>query len=180
MLIFCLLHFYLLIDYISHSTSNVIQSCLSSLLYENMHTSSTGDEDNPQLVIELAAGDLVALADRDPACESKSHAFVMFKGFMSIQAHRVAHACWTETNVAVLQGNLKGVALLLQSRTSQMFSVDIHPAANIGSGLVIDHAHSIVIGETAALGDNCTILHGVTLGELKDILKVGRARVNLI
>ncbi|GKV18781.1 hypothetical protein SLEP1_g29119 [Rubroshorea leprosula] len=100
--------------------------------------------------------DLKAVRERDPACISYLHCFLNFKGFQACQAHRLAHKLW-------LQGR-KVMALLIQSRVSEVFAVDIHPGAKIGRGIVIDHATGVVIGETAMVGDNVTILHDVTLG----------------
>jgi serine O-acetyltransferase len=79
-----------------------------------------------------------------------------FKGFQAMQAYRVAHWLWT-------QGR-RDLAYFVQMRSSEVYGVDIHPAARIGKGIMIDHAHSIVIGETAVVGDNVSMLHSVTLG----------------
>ncbi|XP_010905661.1 serine acetyltransferase 1, chloroplastic [Elaeis guineensis] len=100
--------------------------------------------------------DLRAARDRDPACAKMVHCFLYYKGFLALQAHRVAHRLWAEGRAAA--------ALLLQSRTSEVFAVDIHPGARIGSGVLLDHATGVVIGETAVVGDDVSILHGVTLG----------------
>ncbi|XP_072978918.1 probable serine acetyltransferase 4 [Typha angustifolia] len=100
--------------------------------------------------------DLRAARDRDPACAKMVHCFLYYKGFLAVQTHRAAHRLWTEGRTAA--------ALLLQSRASEVFAVDIHPAAKIGKGLLLDHATGVVIGETAVVGDDVSILHGVTLG----------------
>lgn len=100
--------------------------------------------------------DLKAIKERDPACTSYVHCFLNFKGFQACQAHRVAHKFWTQGRTVM--------AALIQSRVSEVFGVDIHPGAKIGSGLVMDHATGVVIGETAIVGENVTILHNVTLG----------------
>mmetsp|Transcript_13606 Transcript_13606/g.49469 ORF Transcript_13606/g.49469 Transcript_13606/m.49469 type:complete len:416 (+) Transcript_13606:173-1420(+) len=114
-------------------------------------------EYQPKIRIEeLSRADLEAIMDRDPACTSKLHAMLFFKGFHALQIHRVAHYLWRTGNVTM--------ALLLQSDASRTFAVDIHPAAVIGQGLMIDHATGVVIGETAKIGSDCTLLHGVTLG----------------
>ncbi|MDB4240911.1 serine O-acetyltransferase [Yoonia sp.] len=108
---------------------------------------------------ELAAAaraDLVATYDRDPACHRFMKPLLFFKGFQAVQAYRLGH--W------LYQNNRKDLAYFIQMRTSEMFGVDIHPAAKIGQGIMIDHAHSIVIGETAVVGDNVSMLHSVTLG----------------
>lgn len=105
---------------------------------------------------EAARRDLDAIRERDPALETYHPALLFFKGFHSVQTYRIAHVLWNE------QRHL--AALLLQSRMSQVYGVDIHPAARIGAGLMIDHATSVVIGETAVIEDNVSILHEVTLG----------------
>ncbi|KMW56592.1 Serine acetyltransferase [Candidatus Rhodobacter oscarellae] len=100
--------------------------------------------------------DIVATFDRDPACHRFLQPLLYFKGFQAIQAYRVANWYWREER--------KDMAYFLQMRCSEVFGVDIHPAAKIGQGIMIDHAHSIVIGETAVVGDNVSMLHSVTLG----------------
>ncbi|MCZ7675982.1 MAG: serine O-acetyltransferase [Roseovarius sp.] len=103
-----------------------------------------------------ARADIVAVEDRDPACDRFIQPMLFFKGFRAVQAHRVAHWLWR-------QGR-RDLARFFQMRCSEVFGVDIHPAARIGKGIMIDHAHSIVIGETAVVGDNVSMLHSVTLG----------------
>lgn len=105
---------------------------------------------------EAARADLVAVFERDPACHSLLQPLLFFKGFQAIQAHRISHWLWTHGR--------KDMAYLIQARVSEVFGIDIHPNARIGKGLMIDHAHSIVIGETAVVGDNVSMLHSVTLG----------------
>lgn len=100
--------------------------------------------------------DIRAVGDRDPAAKRYSEPFLYFKGFHALQTHRVAHWLWHQGREAL--------ALFLQNRTSEVFAVDIHPAARIGDGILIDHATSVVIGETAVIEDNVSILHEVTLG----------------
>ncbi|RLQ87737.1 serine O-acetyltransferase [Notoacmeibacter ruber] len=100
--------------------------------------------------------DLQAVYDRDPACRRYLDAFLYFKGFHALQAHRVAHWLW--------QQGRRDFALYLQSRASSVLSVDINPATEIGRGVFLDHASGIVIGETARIGDDVSILQGVTLG----------------
>jgi serine O-acetyltransferase len=103
-----------------------------------------------------ARADLSATLERDPACHKAVDAFLYFKGFQAIQTHRFANALWTMGR--------KDFALYLQSRSSQVFQVDINPAAKIGKGILLDHATGLVVGETAVIGDNVSILQGVTLG----------------
>ncbi|XP_034679278.1 serine acetyltransferase 1, chloroplastic [Vitis riparia] len=100
--------------------------------------------------------DLRAVKERDPACISYVQCLVNFKGFLACQAHRVAHRLWS-------QGR-KILALVIQNRVSEAFAVDIHPGAKIGRGILLDHATGVVIGETAVIGDDVSILHNVTLG----------------
>jgi serine O-acetyltransferase len=100
--------------------------------------------------------DLAAVADRDPACTRVIEPLLYFKGFHALQTHRFAHRLWRTGN--------RDFALYLQSQGSRVFGVDIHPAAKIGSGIMLDHATGIVIGETAEVGDMSSLLHGVTLG----------------
>ncbi len=105
---------------------------------------------------EAARADIVAVHERDPACHRFLQPLMYFKGYQAVQAYRVGHWLW--------QTGRRDMALFVQMRISEMFGVDIHPAARIGKGIMIDHAHSIVIGETAVVGDNVSMLHSVTLG----------------
>jgi len=100
--------------------------------------------------------DLQAVCDRDPACSRLSLPLLYFKGYQALQAYRVAHYYW--------QRDRRQLALFMQSRISEVFAVDIHPAAKMGKGILIDHATSVVIGETAVVEDNVSMLHEVTLG----------------
>ncbi|WP_340109249.1 serine O-acetyltransferase [Pikeienuella sp. HZG-20] len=113
------------------------------------------ESSDPEIGIAIRA-DIVAIEERDPACHRYIHPILYFKGFLAIQAYRVAHWLWR-------QGR-QDLAYLFQLRTSEVFGVDIHPAARVGKGIMIDHAHSIVIGETAVVGDDVSMLHSVTLG----------------
>jgi serine O-acetyltransferase len=110
---------------------------------------------DPRLV-DIAEADLQAVFERDPACKGYVQPFLFFKGFQALQTQRVAHWLWG-------QGR-ETIALYLQSRMSEIFQVDIHPATKIGSGVFIDHGTGIVIGETAEIGDDVSLLQGVTLG----------------
>src|SRR5690606_23477770 len=105
---------------------------------------------------ERARVDLAATLERDPACDRAIDPLLFFKGYQAIQTHRFAHALW--------QDGRKDFAYYLQSRSSQVFQVDIHPAARVGKGIMLDHATGFVVGETAIIGDHCSILHSVTLG----------------
>ena len=110
---------------------------------------------SPELV-EAARADLVAVFERDPACHRLLQPILYFKGYQAIQAYRVGHWLW--------ENGQHDLAYFFQMRISEIFGVDIHPNAKIGKGIMIDHAHSIVIGETATVGDNVSMLHSVTLG----------------
>ncbi|GAA0143204.1 acetyltransferase [Lithospermum erythrorhizon] len=125
---------------------------LSTLLYDLFLNTFSSD---PALRAATVA-DLRAARFRDPACISFSHCLLNYKGFLAIQAHRVAHKLWLQ--------NRKFLAMSLQSRIADVFAVDIHPAARIGNGVLLDHATGVVIGETAVVGNNVSILHHVTLG----------------
>jgi len=107
-------------------------------------------------VMRSVARDMIAIVDRDPACTSALEPLLFYKGFLAISAYRVAHCLW--------QDERQSLALYFQSIVSETFAVDIHPAAQIGCGILLDHATSVVIGETAIVEDNVSILHEVTLG----------------
>ena len=107
-------------------------------------------------LVAAARADLMAVYERDPACHRFLQPLLYFKGFQALQSYRVGHWLWR-------QGR-HDLAYFIQMRVSEAFGVDIHPNARIGKGIMIDHAHSIVIGETAVVGDNVSMLHSVTLG----------------
>jgi serine O-acetyltransferase len=111
--------------------------------------------DHPELVASAAA-DIRAITERDPACHSPLQPLLFFKGFMAISTYRISHYLWG-------QGR-EPLAFYFQSLASEVFGVDIHPAARIGCGILLDHATSFVVGETAIIEDNVSILHEVTLG----------------
>lgn len=111
---------------------------------------------NEPALLQVAIDDLLAFYTRDPACDRYSLPFLYYKGYQGLQMHRIGHWLWSNAR--------RELALYLQSRISEVFAMDIHPAARIGNGLMIDHATSIVIGETAVVGDNVSMLHAVTLG----------------
>ncbi len=105
---------------------------------------------------EAVRADLEAVVTRDPASRGYSAPLLRFKGFHALQAYRIAHHYWNAGRSAL--------ALYLQSRISEVFAVDIHPGARIGKGIMFDHATSVVIGETAVVEDDFSMLHEVTLG----------------
>jgi len=112
-------------------------------------------EDDPEIPA-AAAEDLLAVRDRDPSITDLLTAFLYFKGYHAIQTHRVAHHLWRHGR--------QHAARFLQSRSSEVFGVDIHPAAKLGRRLMFDHGTAIVIGETAVVEDDVSMLHSVTLG----------------
>lgn len=112
-------------------------------------------QSKPELGTAFRA-DLAAVFDRDPACQRYLDPLLYFKGFHALVTHRVAHELW--------MAGRRDFALYLQSQSSRLFGVDIHPNARFGKGIMLDHATGFVVGETAAVGDNCSFLHAVTLG----------------
>ena len=105
---------------------------------------------------EALRADIMAVVDRDPACERAIEPVLYFKGFHAIVTHRLAHWLW--------RTGRRDLALYLQSRASSVYQVDIHPAVPMGRGIFLDHATGLVVGQTATIGDNVSILQGVTLG----------------
>lgn len=110
---------------------------------------------DPQISRAMRA-DISACYDRDPACDRYSTPLLYFKGFHALQSQRITHWLW--------QQDRKTLAYFLQNRISEVMSADIHPAARIGEGVMLDHGTGVVVGETAVIGNNVSILHGVTLG----------------
>ncbi len=111
--------------------------------------------DHPEIG-QAARVDLAATLERDPACHRAIEPLLYFKGYQAIQTHRFAHA--------MLKSGRRDFALYLQSRSSQVFQVDVNPAVPMGRGVMLDHGTGLVIGETAVVGDNVSILQNVTLG----------------
>ena len=107
-------------------------------------------------ITRAVESDIAACYERDPACDAYSLPLLYFKGFHAIQTHRINHALWRQER--------KTLAYFLQNRASEVFGVDIHPGAKFGCGIMFDHGTGIGIGETAVLGNNISLLHGVTLG----------------
>ncbi|MDB5643027.1 MAG: cysE, partial [Hyphomicrobiales bacterium] len=107
-------------------------------------------------ILEAIRADILAVADRDPACTRLIEPVLYFKGFHAIQTHRLAHWMWTRGR--------KDFALYLQSRSSEVFQTDVHPAAQIGKGIFLDHATGLVVGSTAVIEDDVSLLQDVTLG----------------
>lgn len=107
-------------------------------------------------IAQASRADIQAAYDRDPACRNYATPLLYFKGFHALQCYRITHWLWNQGRHAL--------ALFLQNRISETFTVDIHPAARIGRGILLDHGHGFVVGETAVIEDNVSILHNVTLG----------------
>ncbi len=107
-------------------------------------------------ILRAAEIDMLANYARDPACRDLTTPFLFFKGFHALQAHRIAHWLWHQERRTLSQ--------FFQNQISVTLGVDIHPAARIGSGIMLDHATGIVVGETAVIEDDVSILHSVTLG----------------
>ena len=107
-------------------------------------------------ILDAAETDILANYARDPACDDLSSPFLYYKGFHALQAHRIAHWLWGHDR--------RTLARFFQSQISVGLGVDIHPAARIGRGIMLDHATGVVVGETAVIDDDVSILHSVTLG----------------
>ncbi|MFC3648685.1 serine O-acetyltransferase [Planctobacterium marinum] len=107
-------------------------------------------------IVDAAITDAQAVFKRDPAVKSLMSVLLNLSGFQALQIHRIANHLW--------KNDRKELALFMQSRCSEIFLVDIHPAAQFGQGVMLDHATGIVVGETAVVGDNVTIMQSVTLG----------------
>jgi serine O-acetyltransferase len=134
--------------------ANKLQTAdLSAILFRDLFTEAmAGDKSIPAAI----RADLLAARTRDPAAGGFAQPFLYYKGFHALQAYRVAHWLWSNKR--------RALAVHLQNRMSEVFGVDVHPAARIGSGILIDHGTSVVIGETAVVEDNVSLLHEVTLG----------------
>ena len=143
---------------LAHALSYHLADTLSSSEISGLHLRGICLQayENTPSIIESVERDMYAVLERDPACRGFVQPFLYLKGFLALQTYRVAHFFWK-------QGR-ESLAFHFQSRASELFDVDIHPAAKIGSGVMLDHACGIVIGETSTVGDDCSIMQGVTLG----------------
>ncbi|MFV0406987.1 MAG: serine O-acetyltransferase [Propioniciclava sp.] len=135
---------------LAHKLSNAMMPSLN--LLDLIHEAFHGDP----YIEESVLADLQAIISRDPATRGYSQPLLYYKGFHAVQSFRVAHHFWVTDRQAL--------AFFLQSRISEVFAVDIHPGARIGHGVMFDHATSVVIGETAVIEDDFSMLHEVTLG----------------
>ena len=130
------------------ASAHLTQTSLFDIFYEAV-------TQDPKIILSTLS-DLQAHVDRDPASGGYLTPFLYFKGFQALQSYRVSHWLWHQ--------NRQDIALYLQGRASRAFDVDIHPAAKIGCGIMIDHGSGLVVGETAVVEDDVSMLHGVTLG----------------
>ncbi len=128
-------------------------SAASSLMLREVMLKALKDDGNIRQAIR---NDLQAVVDRDSACHELYIPFLYFKGFHALQVYRIGHWLWANGR--------ESMGLFLQNRVSMVFGVDIHPAARLGHGIMLDHATGLVIGETAVVGNNVSILQSVTLG----------------
>ena len=136
-----------------HLASQLDSPTASSLLLREVMLEAM---DSDAAIREAVRADLQAVEDRDSACHELYIPFLYFKGFHALQTQRLAHWLWNNGR--------ESLALFFQNRMSTEFSVDIHPAARMGKGIMLDHATGLVIGETAVVGNNVSILQAVTLG----------------
>lgn len=149
-----ILHHPLLENSLSFHLANQLDSpAASALLLRDVMLEAFNRD--PAILAAVRA-DLLAVLDRDSACSELYVPFLYYKGFHALQTHRVAHWLW--------QSGRRSLALFFQNRMSSKFGVDIHPAARLGYGIMLDHATGLVIGETAVVGNNVSILQSVTLG----------------
>jgi serine O-acetyltransferase len=131
----------------------VAHPALSADLVEQAYDEALADDS--EIAIGMRA-DVAAVLDRDPACYRVLEPVLYFKGFHALQCHRLANWLWRKGR--------RDFALYLQSRSSEVFQTDINPAAKIGKGIFLDHATGLVVGETAVIEDDVSMLHSVTLG----------------
>src|SRR5580765_6303816 len=140
-------------DAICHTVAHRLQPSVDTGLLVKTFREVLSEEPG---LSEYFRADIMAVAKRDPACRRYLEPLFFFKGFVALETYRFANRLW--------QSGRRDFALYLQSQSSRVFAVDIHPAARMGKGIMLDHATGIVIGETVVVGDNCSMLHGVTLG----------------
>ncbi|MGO3345213.1 MAG: serine O-acetyltransferase [Marinomonas sp.] len=144
---------------LSSALSFLLASKLDSISIPAMVLREVFDEamsDRNSGIVESIEQDILSIKERDAACDCLTTPLLFFKGFHALQTYRVANWLWKK--------NRKSLALYLQGQMSMVFSVDIHPAATIGCGIMLDHATGLVVGETCIIEDNVSILQSVTLG----------------
>ncbi len=145
-------------DSFSSTLANQLANDLSNVSVQPMMLRSVIKEavSSKEEMIRDIAFDLIATKERDPACKYISAPLLFYKGFKALQAHKVSNWLW--------ENERHTLALFIQSRCSEVYGVDIHPAAQIGKGVMIDHGTGVVVGETSVVEDNVSIFQGVTLG----------------
>lgn len=136
-----------------HLANQLGSQAVSAMMIREVFEAAMAQD--PEIEAAMRA-DIRAHCERDPACEKFSTPMLFFKGFHALQASRFAHYLWKRDR--------RALALFLQNQISEAFGVDIHPGARVGRGIMIDHATGVVIGETAVIGDDVSMLHSVTLG----------------
>ena len=136
-----------------HLAKKVGNEDLSPMMTREIFAEALSADDG---IGQAMRADLSAVYERDPACNAYVDAFLFYKGFHALESYRISHWLWTNGR--------RSMALFFQSRISQQFDVDIHPAAQMGRGIMIDHATGVVIGETAVVDDDVSIMQDVTLG----------------
>lgn len=136
-----------------HLANKLDSQAMPALMIREIFEAALAND--PQIELAMRA-DIFAHRERDPACDKYFMPLLFFKGYHALQSYRIAHWLWRQQRECL--------ALFFQNQISQVFDVDIHPGARIGQGVMIDHATGVVIGETAVLEDNVSMLHGVTLG----------------
>ena len=145
-------------DSFSSAVADLIASDLGRASVQPMLLRSVIKEamNSSEEILSGTVSDLLAAKERDPSCKYLSEPLLFFKGFKALQSHRVASWLWANSRHTL--------AHYFQSRTSEVYGVDIHPAAKLGKGIMIDHGTGVVIGETSVVDDNVSIFQGVTLG----------------
>ena len=145
-------------DSFSSAVADLIASDLGRASVQPMLLRSVIKEamNSSEEILNGTVSDLLAAKERDPSCKYLSEPLLFFKGFKALQSHRVASWLWANSRHTL--------AHYFQSRTSEVYGVDIHPAAKLGKGIMIDHGTGVVIGETSVVDDNVSIFQGVTLG----------------
>ncbi|TPE54800.1 serine O-acetyltransferase [Maribrevibacterium harenarium] len=146
-------------DSLSSALSFLLASKLDSISIPAMVLREVFEEamsDPNSGIVGCIERDIISIKERDAACDCLTTPLLFFKGFHALQTYRVAHWLWNH--------NRKSLALYLQGQMSMTFGVDIHPAARIGCGIMLDHATGLVVGETCVIEDNVSILQSVTLG----------------
>ena len=147
------------------SQDNFIDS-IASILSSKLNSDALASDDIKRFIIEVynecdwleeaLIKDLNFFKENDPACKYYSTPILFYKGYQGLATHRAANCLW--------KNERHTMALFFQNRASEVFGVDIHPAATIKGGVMIDHATGVVIGETSTIDENVSIFQGVTLG----------------